>query len=130
MLLAYRDIGSLCIMPVVWLRSWLLIPLGGHANVLPDSVVSLCLYRVCFVALGCYGRRSRGFALMANKSLALLSPDDLDALVDQGLLDAVGLAVDSGYCFECFALTALDPSGYCFACSVEHGAVMVTGGAR
>ncbi len=66
---------------------------------------------------------------MPNKSLALLSLDDLDALVDQGLLDAVGLAVDSGYCLECFALTSLDPSGYCFACSVEHGAAMVNGGA-
>ncbi len=54
---------------------------------------------------------------MSTLSYSLLTPEVLDAIADAGLLASVGLAVDSGYCLECQALTSLTVNGYCLACS-------------
>ncbi len=58
---------------------------------------------------------------MSTLSYALLTADVLDAIADAGLLASVGLAVDSGYCLECQALTGLTVNGYCLACEVSSG---------
>ncbi len=50
-------------------------------------------------------------------SFWMLDADILDAIADAGLLASVGLAVDSGYCLECQALTSLTVDGYCLACA-------------
>ncbi len=54
---------------------------------------------------------------MSTRDLRLLSSDDLDWLVDSGMLAAVGLELVSGYCLECLALTSVDSAGYCLACA-------------
>ncbi len=54
---------------------------------------------------------------MSTLSYSLLTPEVLDAIADAGLLASVGLAVDSGYCLECQALTGLTVNGYCLACA-------------
>ncbi len=90
--------------------------MGVYVNATPYPAVSLYRGMLCAGSLrACV--RSLGGALMSAHDLAYLSSDDLDRLADEGLLGAVGLSVECGYCLSCQALTALDLAGYCLACA-------------